>query len=388
LTLPFRLSFRKTVFWIHLGVGVSAGIVILVMSATGTLLMYERQITEWADRSYRSAPPSRDAARLPISTLVAKVLDTDPGAKPSSITLQADPDAPATVSLGRNRSVYVNPYTGQILGEGSKTVRAFFRKITDWHRWLGAEDEHRDAARAVTGACNLAFLFLVLSGVYLWVPRIWTRRQLRNVLWFRRGLSGKARDFNWHNVFGAWAAIPLVLVVFSGVVISYPWADNLVYRLAGEKPPERQGPPGVGERRDSSNIAVLFNRLDRLWAVAERQVPDWRSITLRLPSEAAAPLTFTLYRGQRGRPDLRGQLTVDRQSGEIVRWEPYSSQSRGQKLRAWLRWVHTGEAGGVLGQTIAGLASACAALLVWTGLALAWRRSQNFRFGGESHEEK
>lgn len=380
MTLPFR----KAVFWIHLVVGVAAGIVILLMSATGVLLMYERQITEWADRSYRSAPPA-GAARLPISALVAKVLETDSRAKPSSITLQADPGAPASVSLGRGRSVYVNPYSGEVLGEGSKTVRAFFRAVTDWHRWLGAKDEQRDAARAVTGACNLAFLFLVLSGVYIWVPRVWTRLQLRNVLWFRRGLSSKARDFNWHNVFGSWAAIPLVLIVFSGVVISYPWAGNLVYRVMGEKPPERQGPPGGGERRGSDG-AVPLGGLDRLWAVAQRQVPDWQSITLRMPSAADAPLTFTINRGQRGRPDLRGQLTVD-EHGAIVRWEPYSSQSRGQKVRAWLRWVHTGEAGGLPGQTIAGLASACGALLVWTGLSLAWRRFFP-RFRGENHEEK
>lgn len=381
MTLPFR----KAVFWVHLVVGVAAGIVILVMAATGTLLMYERQITEWADRGYRSAPPSPGAARLPVEVLVAQALKTDSKATPASITLQADPDAPAAVSLGRNRSVYINPYTGQILGEGSKTVRAFFRKVTDWHRWLGAQDDRRDAARAVTGACNLGFLFLVLSGVYLWVPRIWTRRQFRNVLWFRRGLSSKARDFNWHNVFGSWAAIPLALIVFSGVVISYPWASNLVYRLTGEKPPERQGSPG-GERRGTSEGQLPLDGLDRALAVAERQVPEWKSIALRLPSEADAPLAFTIYQGQRGRPDLRGQLTVDRARGEAVRWEPYSTQSRGQKLRAWLRWIHTGEAGGILGQTIAGLASACGALLVWTGLSLAWRRFFP-RFGGKSHEE-
>jgi uncharacterized iron-regulated membrane protein len=385
LTLPLR----KAVFWVHLAVGVAAGIVILVMSATGVLLMYERQITEWADRGYRSTPPSPGAARqprlprLPISTLVAKALEAGSGATPSSITLQADPDAPAAVSLGRGRSVYINPYTGQVLGEGSQRVRVLFRKVTDWHRWLGAQDDQRDAARAVTGACNLAFLFLVLSGVYLWVPRIWTRRQLRNVLWFRRGLSSKARDFNWHNVLGSWAAIPLVLIVFSGVVISYPWAGNLVYRLAGEKPPEGQGPP----RRGGSEGAVSLDGLDQFWAVAERQVPEWRSITLRLPSEADAPLAFTIYQGNRARPDLRGQLTVDRQRGEILRWEPYSSQSRGQKARAWLRWIHTGEAGGFLGQTLAGIASGCGAVLVWTGLSLAWRRFFP-RFGGESHEEK
>ena len=55
-------------------------------------------------------------------------------------------------------------------------------------------------------------------------------------------------------------------------------------------------------------------------------------------------------------------------------WEPFASQSLGRRLRSWGRWVHTGEAGGLLGQTLAGLASAGAAVLVWTGCALAWRR--------------
>lgn len=369
MTLPLR----RVVFWSHLVVGVAAGIVILVMSATGVLLMYERQITEWADRGYRSAPPSPGAARLPVEALVARVLEAQSGAAPSSITLQADPAAPAAVGLGRGRSVYVNPYTGQILGEGSKKVRAFFHAVTDWHRWLGAHDESRDTARAVTGACNLGFLFLVVSGLYLWVPKIWTGRQLRNVLWFRRGLPAKARDFNWHNVFGVWAAIPLFFVVLSGVIISYPWANNLLFRLVGETPPERRG-PGGGARGGAADGAVPLDGLDPLWAVAERQVPGWRSITLRLPTAEDAPMSFTIYRGHRARPDLRGQLTLDRERGEVVRWEPYSSQSRGQKLRAWSRWVHTGEAGGFLGQTVAGIASAGGALLVWTGLSLAWRR--------------
>jgi uncharacterized iron-regulated membrane protein len=85
-------------------------------------------------------------------------------------------------------------------------------------------------------------------------------------------------------------------------------------------------------------------------------------------------VTFSILQGDRGRPDLRAQLSLDRASGEVVKWEPYSSQSLGRRLRSWLRWVHTGEAGGIAGQTVAGLASAGAAVLVWTGIALAWRR--------------
>jgi uncharacterized iron-regulated membrane protein len=50
--------FRKTIFWLHLACGVSAGVVVLMMSVTGVVLTYERQAQVWEDRSYsdRRAP--------------------------------------------------------------------------------------------------------------------------------------------------------------------------------------------------------------------------------------------------------------------------------------------------------------------------------------------
>jgi uncharacterized iron-regulated membrane protein len=39
-----------------------------------------------------------------------------------------------------------------------------------------------------------------------------------------------------------------------------------------------------------------------------------------------------------------------------------------------MRFGHTGEYWGLAGQTIAGIVSLGAAVLMWTGLALAWRR--------------
>ncbi len=35
---------RKTLFWLHLSVGVAAGVFILIMAATGVVLALERQI--------------------------------------------------------------------------------------------------------------------------------------------------------------------------------------------------------------------------------------------------------------------------------------------------------------------------------------------------------
>jgi len=373
------MSFRKLVFWIHLAIGCLAGAIILIMSVTGVLLMYQRQVTNWFDRDLRAASPRAGSVRLPMETVLAGIY-SQKGATPSAITLRADPAAPAEVSYGRNQVFFVDPYTGSVLGEGSRGIRSFFRTVEDWHRWLGASTEHRGAARAVTGACNLGFLFLVVTGPFLWIPRKWSWQGVRAVLAFRSGLSGRARDFNRHNVIGIWCAAPLFLIALSGVVMSYPWANNLLYRVTGNEPPAQAARlrPGASPRQAQRPVGqaaaeVSLAGFSALWTRAEQQVPGWQSLTLRLPASRGAT-TFTIDKGDGGRPDQRSQLTLNSQTAELVRWEPFSSNNAGRRLRSWSRFIHTGEAGGIAGQTIAGIATAGAAMLVWNGILLAFRR--------------
>ena len=378
------MTLRSFLFWLHLVAGVVAGTVVLVMSVTGVLLTYEKQMVAWAERSPLASPPSPDAPRLPIATLIDKAREARPSATPVTLTLRANRDEPATVALGRDGQLLLNAHTGQILGEGAAGLRTFFRSVTDWHRWLAATGEYRTTGRAVTGACNLAFLVLVVTGAYLWLPKAWTRLQLSNITWFRRGLPGKARDFNWHNTIGFWSFVPLFVVVLSATVISYPWASNLVYRAVGEHPPAAQRPAGSqGERGAKAAELIALADLDRHLTRAERQVAGWRTIALRVPTSDTAPLVFTIDQGSGGQPQKRGTLTLDRATGDVVKWETFSSTSPGRRLRTILRFAHTGEVLGLPGQTIAGIASAGAVVLVYTGLALAlrrfvaWRRRSN-----------
>lgn len=376
------MTLRKLVFWPHLIAGTIAGAVILMMSVTGVLLMYEKQMIAWADE--RQFTIEAKAIRLPVDALVKAARETK-GSNPASIMLRSDPAAPAVFALGREGNLYVNPYTAEVLGLGSPGVRSFFRTITEWHRWFAAQGDSRPTARAITGACNLAFLFIVISGFYLWWPKRWTRQHLKPVIFFRQGLSGKARDFNWHNVIGLWCAAPLFFVVLGATVISYPWASNLVYRLAGSEPPRQpQGPPrsGAGETPGGP-----IDGIENAWAVAERHVSGWRTITLRLPSSEKAPWSFTIDQGYAGQPQKRTLLTLKRQTHEIVKVEPFSSYDAGRRARTWLRFVHTGEYYGLAGQTVAGIASAGGAVLVWTGIALALRRFRAWQSRRQTKQE-
>ncbi len=381
-------TFRSLLFWVHLVTGVAAGVVILLMSVTGVVLTYEKQMLEWADqRVHPWVPPSNGARPLSPETLLAEVAVARPGAALTGVTRRADPGAPATVTLEGSGALLVNPYTGAILGAPAPGLRAFFRATTNWHRWLALDGTSRATGRLITGVANAAFLFLVLSGIYLWVPRLWSRMQFRQVLWFRRGLPGKARDFNWHNVIGIWSAVPLAIVVAGAVPISFPWAGILVYRLVGDTPPAPQPraagapAPGGAERGERGGrgagpveAPVSVAGLDAAWAAAEAQVPAWRAISARLAGPHDAPFALTIDQGYGGQPQKRSTLTVHRTSGAVLAFDTFEDLSPGRRARSWLRFAHTGEYYGLAGQTVAGLVSAGGAVLVYTGLALAWRR--------------
>lgn len=357
---------RKIFFWLHLCLGVAAGAVILIMSVTGVLLTYEKQTIAWMDT--RDLPPLSQGSRLPVEDLIERGRGAD-GKLASAIAMSADPAKPVQLTVGRETR-FVDPVNGNTLGTGHAGVRQFFRVVTEWHRYLGASSTSRPTGRALTGAANLGFLFIVLSGLYLWLPKVWSKASVRAISWFRGGLAGKARDFNWHNVIGVWCFVPLVFIVLGGTVISYPWASNLVYTLTGSELPRPTPPPKPDALTQGPELAGL----NELFQQASAKAPDWRTITLRMPASADAPVTFVIDQGYAGQPQKRTTLSMNRASGAVLASETYDDMNLGRRVRTWLRFVHTGEFYGLPGQTIAGVVTAGAAVLVYTGIALALRR--------------
>jgi uncharacterized iron-regulated membrane protein len=109
-------------------------------------------------------------------------------------------------------------------------------------------------------------------------------------------------------------------------------------------------------------------------ARAEERVAGWRTITLRLPQPGEETVSFAIDAGSGGQPQLRSTLTLDRATGAVASWETFDDGTPGRQVRTWLRFIHTGEAGGIVGQTVAGVVSGGAVFLVYTGLALTLRR--------------
>lgn len=361
--------FRKGVFWLHLIAGVLGGIVIFVMCITGAALSFEKNITEYIESGQRVVAVGE--RRLTTRQLLESVMNDKPSARPTSVLVNADPTAAITVSLGREGRVFVDPYTGAITGEGHAGIRKFFGLMTDIHRWIGLSGDGRAIGKAITGASNLLFLFLAISGFYIWFPRKLTLQQLRHRLWFKAGPSTRADHFNRHNVVGFWCSLVLIVLTATAAVISYQWAGNLLYTLTGnEVPPTQQSSSGSSPQ--SEVPFTIPANIDQLWSVAVRQTEGARSIALRLPVSKDA--IFTIDEGRSWNIFARSTLTLDAASGTVNKWDPYDGRNSAQKLRSWFRFTHTGESFGIVGQIIGFAACLGGAYLVYTGLSLAVRR--------------
>ena len=306
---------RTLLFWIHLVAGVVAGSIVLVMSATGVLLTYEKQIVAWSERDYRAAPPSADAPRVSLEEVVVARVRQARQTRPS-------PDSPCGPTprrrsrscLRRNRMVFVNPYTGAVLGEGN---RARPRVFPERHRLAPLAGDERRSPDDRQGDHRRRQSRVPRPGRHGLLPVDSARvvaPALRAVTWFRGGLRGTARDFNWHNAIGLWSVVPLFLIVISGAVISYPWATALVYRVTGNDPPapqQRRATPPRGQRAGRRRIFGTRSAGHACGGAVARVGVDRAARARR----SRRRVTFTLDRGTGTRPDTRATLVLDRPAG-------------------------------------------------------------------------
>jgi uncharacterized iron-regulated membrane protein len=419
------MTFRSVLFWLHLVAGLIAALSIGIMCLTGVALAFEKELVAWAERDARriEAPPP-GTPRLTLAQLQEKLRAARPDARPTGIMLQNDPRAAVAFTAGRSEAYYVNPYTGEVRQPASTAMAAFLRTMTDWHRYLALGGDHRDTGKLINGSCNLAFCFLAVSGLYLWMPRTWSWRALRPLIWFRRNATARARDFNWHNAIGFWTAPVLIVLTLTAVPISFRWGGSVINTLVGAPDtgsapaPGGRGPGGPGggpavmvppPNADASPLP-----LEAVLATAQREAPAWTTLTLRLggaPDGRGGP-----REGRGGRPPEGGEATrdptarrsdtsptsapskgvaaptvmvreanawprtasttlvVDPFTGTVVRRSGYRDLPAAQQVRSWTRFLHTGEAVGWWGQLVAGLACLGGCFLVYTGVALSWRR--------------
>ena len=377
------MSFRKIIFWCHLFAGLTAGVVIGIMSVTGIAIAFEEEILKWSDRRLSRLDMAVHEGKVPlrIEELSRKIEGDHVGKKITSLAIFSESSRAWEVYLDGEGPFYVDPSTGSTQASQAREVHEILHKMEEWHRWLGASDGQTSTGRIVTGISNLALVVLCVTGLYLWFPRRWNWRTLRPLVIPKVQAKGKVRDFNWHHVFGFWA-LPVVLALsLTAVVISFEWGHRLVFILAGEEAPKSRNygmmavPPPLASPAAPGTLPVP---LEIAFARIAAAFPNWESIALeemrdfKLPSAELLTFGVTL-------PDSmpsRGYIPVksDPHNGEILQQIRLQDRSAALQARVWIRFLHTGAAFGLTGKIIASLGCASLLVLVWTGLALSGRR--------------
>lgn len=379
------ITFRRSIFWIHLVSGLVAGVVIAIMSATGVAIAFEEEILAWTDRhASRITAPAGDATPRTIEQLRADLAETRPDFKVTGFNIPRDPTRAYIAYSGWHNKLYVNPYTGELRESEAHGVHDVIHLLEEWHRWLAFPEDHYLIGKFITGVCNLAFLLLCVTGLYLWWPRALRWPVLKRALWFTKTKTAKARDFNWHQVFGFWSLPVLVVLVATAVVISFAWGHRLVFAAFGEEAPQSRNygmmavaPPTVPTPPPGAQPLALADAL----AEVRTAFPEWESIGIQFPRSGTVTEGDLL-------PPLDWGVTVpdympsrafipvktDPYTGEILQAVRFQDRSPGLQARVWIRFLHTGAGLGLPGKIVATAATLASLILVYTGFALSWRR--------------
>jgi uncharacterized iron-regulated membrane protein len=230
------MSIRKAVFWTHLVVGLVVGLFVAYMAATGSLLALQPLVTRVVERRLvtASAVPSTNCVTPSQIMLTAQ---RQSGRAIGSLQLFADRSLPTQIEFGRESVLLADTCSGRILSSGASRLRAFFLVVRNLHESAALGHTRGGILRNVKNAANLGFFFLLLSGLFLWMPRKWKKPNLRAATMLRTSLRGRARDWNLHNVAGFWLAPPLLAMSLTGAMMSYSWADRALYRISGTPAP-------------------------------------------------------------------------------------------------------------------------------------------------------
>ncbi len=217
---PQGVGLRKALFQIHLWTGLILALYVLVMSITGTVLIYRRELA----KAFSTQPQiiAGQGPRMTADELAEAAKRAHPAFEVNRVFQSRKPDQPAEIWLERGSQKMqrlFNPYTGADLGN---TLGVGFRVVlwlVDLHdNLLSGRTGH--LANAVGGVCVTA---ICLSGIVIWWPGIDKWRRSLTIDW-----KANLRSFNWslHSALGLWSLVFIFMWGVSGIYLSWPGPFN------------------------------------------------------------------------------------------------------------------------------------------------------------------
>ena len=196
--------------------GIALGLYILLMSVTGSVLVYSNELYRGSHAQTESSEGG--ATTLDHAQLAEAATHLYPGYRVASITRATDLDQAVDVWLRRGDEIKEaairSPGAGSDLGNSIPLGISMVSKLIDLHDNLFGGS----TGRKVNGAGAFALIALAVTGLAVWWPGIKTWRRS---LTLHRGLGWKRLNWHLHSMVGFWSFGFMLVFGLSGVYLCF-----------------------------------------------------------------------------------------------------------------------------------------------------------------------
>ena len=397
---------RKIFRNIHLWLSIPFGILITLICFSGAALVFEKEVMELCHRDLYFVKKV-EAAPLPMEQLMTKVAATLPDSvSVTGVNVSSDPERAYQVTLSKPRraSMYVDQYTGEVTGKYERAP--FFNFMFRMHRWL-LDSMKQDGGifwgKMIVGTSTLMFVFVLISGVFVWWPR--TRKALKNSLKIVANKGWRRFWYDLHVAGGMYTLVFLLAMALTGLTWSFQWYRIGFYKTFGVevqpsmghgnaaanatakdgkpdgKPEGREGrgersgnrgerPAGEGGRSEGrgAHRRSPYAHWEQVYEQLAQANPGYKQISV---SDGSASVAFNRFGNQRA----TDRYKFNPSNGEITETTLYKDLENSGKIRGWIYSVHVGSWGGMLTRILTFIAALIGASLPLTGYYL-WIRKK------------
>lgn len=214
---PQRHWLRRALFQVHLWSGLAIGFYLVMLSITGSVLVYRIEL----GRILAAPRPVFDPAATPLTPsemqrAVERVYPAWTVIEIGQKISRRDPTISVSLERGAEKKVRLfNPYTGADLGDSFTRGEAWLLWIVNLHDELLFGPDGRFWNGVGSGVATV----VCLTGLVVWWPG---KSRWKRSLQVKRGTSW--RRFNWdlHSFLGFWLFLFLLMWGISGLYLGIP----------------------------------------------------------------------------------------------------------------------------------------------------------------------
>lgn len=367
------LKLKRYLIPIHRWIGLAATAWLFLLAVTGTLLSIYDPLDAALNSDLMTA--ASEGERLSLESLSDIVEKTYVGARISSINLSQAEDSTVAFRLTPKTQesnvpdgldVYVNPTTGEVLGERVFGAVHFdsahiMGLIYTFHMnmYLG------EGMAWFLGLVAVFWIAMMIAGMGLALPKL---KYWRKSFTIQKRVKGLAYYFQFHRAAGLWFAPFFIVFAISG--LSFNWGDSLANAVSLFSPVTPfYDAPSLSKPIDKPAVS-----LNEAISIAKRHTSD------QPIDEIAMLINKGLYEFSSHDPrDLTAAhgeryTYVDMMDGTIVYDKHPNSGTGGDIFMAWQYPLHSGQVLGWPGRVLVMTAGMALTLMTATGLYLWFKR--------------